>query len=180
MDILIRVDKLRKSYGDLTAVDQLSFEIRRNETFGLLGPNGAGKSTTLHLLAGLLRPDSGSIIMSGTLQVGIDPAREAEGGYLQGLLIQATFEGLKDRLMNPGELRPTLRRSIAGLEESRPGLPDEQRTVISTFLKDLDGFLGNVDAGTLREAGPALEPLEIQTIPVMQERSGPLNAFEVS
>jgi ABC-2 type transport system permease protein len=44
----------------------------------------------------------------------------------------------------------------------------------------LDGFLGNVDAGTLREAGPALEPLEIQTIPVMQERSGPLNAFEVS
>jgi ABC-2 type transport system ATP-binding protein len=65
-DILIQVDALRKSFGSLPAVDGISFAIARNETFGLLGPNGAGKTTTLHMLAGLLRPDSGSIALSGS------------------------------------------------------------------------------------------------------------------
>lgn len=53
---MIRVDQLRKRYGSLVAVDGISFEIDRGETFGLLGPNGAGKTTTIHLLIGALRP----------------------------------------------------------------------------------------------------------------------------
>jgi ABC-2 type transport system ATP-binding protein len=63
---LILVQGLRKAYGRNVAVDGVSFEIRRGETFGLLGPNGAGKSTTLHLLAGLLRPDAGTIRITGS------------------------------------------------------------------------------------------------------------------
>jgi len=65
LDLLIQVEALRKSFGSLAAVDGISFAIARNETFGLLGPNGAGKTTTLHLLAGLLKPDTGSIALSG-------------------------------------------------------------------------------------------------------------------
>ncbi|MEC8305442.1 MAG: ATP-binding cassette domain-containing protein [Planctomycetota bacterium] len=53
--------QLRKSYGHLEAVNNLSFEIHEGEIFGLLGPNGAGKTTTISMLTGLLRPDSGEV-----------------------------------------------------------------------------------------------------------------------
>ena len=56
----LRACDLRKAYGEQVAVDGLSFEIRRGETFGLLGPNGAGKTTTIKMLVGLLAPDSGT------------------------------------------------------------------------------------------------------------------------
>ena len=62
---MIQVSNLRKAYGALQAVDGLSFEVKRGETFGLLGPNGAGKTTTLHMLMGALRPDSGTIAIDG-------------------------------------------------------------------------------------------------------------------
>lgn len=69
---MIQVTDLHKSYGPLQAVNGVSFEIPRGETFGLLGPNGAGKSTTIHLLAGLLRPNSGQIAINGAT----DPTRQ--------------------------------------------------------------------------------------------------------
>lgn len=62
---MIRLTQLRKSYGRKVAVDDLSLEVRRGEVFGLLGPNGAGKSTTIHLMVGLLRPDSGRVEIEG-------------------------------------------------------------------------------------------------------------------
>jgi ABC-2 type transport system ATP-binding protein len=69
---LIQAKDLAKSYGAIKAVDGLSFDIQRGETFGLLGPNGAGKSTTIALLIGLLRPDRGSVTIEGD-----DPASHA-------------------------------------------------------------------------------------------------------
>ena len=57
----IRLDKLTKSYGPTTAVNELTLEINPGEVFGLLGPNGAGKSTTLYMLTGLVRPTSGTV-----------------------------------------------------------------------------------------------------------------------
>ena len=61
----IEIDDLVKRFGDVTAVDGLSLEIREGEIFGLLGPNGAGKSTTINILSGLIEPTSGSAIVSG-------------------------------------------------------------------------------------------------------------------
>lgn len=58
MDVL-SVDKLTKNFNGLTAVDHISFSVKKGETFGLLGPNGAGKSTTLNMLCTLLSPTSG-------------------------------------------------------------------------------------------------------------------------
>ena len=49
----LRIDKLVKRYGDFTAVDGISFEVREGEFFGLLGPNGAGKTTTINAIVGL-------------------------------------------------------------------------------------------------------------------------------
>ena len=62
---IVAVDELRKSYGSTKAVDGISFAVQPGETFGLLGPNGAGKSTTLAVMAGLLRPDGGDVVIGG-------------------------------------------------------------------------------------------------------------------
>lgn len=62
---MIEVEQLRKSYGELVAVDAVSFTVRPGEIFGLLGPNGAGKTTTIHCLSGLLAPDRGRIRIMG-------------------------------------------------------------------------------------------------------------------
>ena len=62
---MIKVDNLNKRYGDIVAVNDVSFEVKKGETFGLLGPNGAGKTTTIQLLCGLLKPDSGTVSLDG-------------------------------------------------------------------------------------------------------------------
>ena len=65
MGSLLEVDNLVKKYGDLTAVDRLSFDVEPGEAFGLLGPNGAGKSTTMMMICGLLAADSGEVRLEG-------------------------------------------------------------------------------------------------------------------
>ncbi len=62
---VIRVKKLRKLYGDLAAVDGITFSVEPGETYGLLGPNGAGKTTTMRMLSGLSPSNSGSIEVAG-------------------------------------------------------------------------------------------------------------------
>ena len=62
---VIRVEGLRKVYGDLVAVDGISFQVEKGEVFGLLGPNGAGKTTTVEVLEGLRMPDGGSVDVLG-------------------------------------------------------------------------------------------------------------------
>ncbi len=61
----IEVRGLRKVYGDLVAVDDVSFSVRPGEIFGILGPNGAGKTTTLEMVEGLRRPDAGEVRLLG-------------------------------------------------------------------------------------------------------------------
>jgi ABC-2 type transport system ATP-binding protein len=62
---LLDVSHLRKTFGSLVAVEDVSFSVEPGEIFGLLGPNGAGKSTTMNMLAGLLVPDAGTIELGG-------------------------------------------------------------------------------------------------------------------
>jgi ABC-2 type transport system ATP-binding protein len=63
---LLEVSHLRKTFnGNVVAVEDLSFHVNQGEIFGLVGPNGAGKTTTMTMLAGLLKPDSGTIHISG-------------------------------------------------------------------------------------------------------------------
>ena len=69
----IEVENLHKSYGDLKAVDGLSFDVEEGEVFGLLGPNGAGKTTTVEILIGLRQRDSGNVRV-----MGFDPAQEGD------------------------------------------------------------------------------------------------------
>src|SRR5437868_2468936 len=62
-DIIIKVDKLRKKYGDRDVVKGISFEVKKGEIFGILGPNGAGKTTTLEMMEAMRPIDGGTAII---------------------------------------------------------------------------------------------------------------------
>jgi len=62
---VLSVERLRKNYGEITAVDAVSFELGHNEIVGLVGPNGAGKTTTINMILGVLQPSSGTIYIDG-------------------------------------------------------------------------------------------------------------------
>jgi ABC-2 type transport system ATP-binding protein len=73
MEPHLRVEGLTRTFGTLTAVDGIRFEVARGELFGLVGPDGAGKTTTLRMLAGVLRPTAGDAFLGG-----VPVAREPE------------------------------------------------------------------------------------------------------
>ncbi len=91
----IVVQGLRKQYGDLVAVDDVSFTAEPGAIFGLLGPNGAGKTTTIGCISGLLRPGAGRISILGHDVVTEGPASRAELGVVPQEL--ALYEDLSAR-----------------------------------------------------------------------------------
>ena len=89
---MIEVQHLHKQYGDVVAVDDVSFTVREGEIFGILGPNGAGKTTTVECLAGLREPDRGQLSV-----LGLDPQRD-RAELTQRLGVQLQESRLPDRL----------------------------------------------------------------------------------
>jgi ABC-2 type transport system ATP-binding protein len=77
--ITVQLDRVSKRFGDFTAVNDLSLEVRAGRVFGLLGPNGAGKSTTIRMIVNITAPDSGTIRLFGHR---IDPQLQDRIGYL--------------------------------------------------------------------------------------------------
>jgi ABC-2 type transport system ATP-binding protein len=63
--ITLKAENLRKTFNGFVAVDKLSVEIKKGEIYGLLGPNGAGKTTSIKMITGLLKPDSGKVLING-------------------------------------------------------------------------------------------------------------------
>ncbi len=81
-DSMIRVTNLTKRFGEIIAVDDLTFSVRQGEVLGFLGPNGAGKSTTMKMIAGFLKPDLGSVQIDG-IDMAHDPIEAKKRlGYL--------------------------------------------------------------------------------------------------
>ena len=62
---MIEIEHLSKRFGELTAVDDISFRVERGDVLGFLGPNGAGKSTTMKMITGFIAPDAGSVVVGG-------------------------------------------------------------------------------------------------------------------
>lgn len=81
MEAILKVEHLEKKYGDLIAVNSISFEVYRGEIFGFLGPNGAGKTTTIKMMSGLLKPDKGQVFINS------DPKRKSIGVCPQNIVI---------------------------------------------------------------------------------------------
>ena len=84
-----RIERLTKRFGGLTAVNEVSFELRRGEIVGLIGPNGAGKTTLLRLITKILRPDSGRVVFNGEDITGLKPWEVVERG------IAGTFQNMR-------------------------------------------------------------------------------------
>ena len=78
----IIVDRLKKHFGNVKAVDGISFSVRPGEVFGLLGPNGAGKTTTIKILLGLLEPTAGRVQVLGLDPLKDDVAIKRQIGYV--------------------------------------------------------------------------------------------------
>ena len=99
----LRVEHVTKRFGDFTAVDDLSFEVRPGRVFGFLGPNGAGKTTTIRMIVGITAPDSGTVElfgrqMSADMQDKIGYLPEERGLYKKMKIVDQLryFAALKD------------------------------------------------------------------------------------
>ena len=102
-DVTLRVRNVTKRFGDFTAVDELSFDVRAGRVFGFLGPNGAGKTTTIRMIVGITIPDEGKIElfgerMSARLQDRIGYLPEERGLYKKMKIVDQLryFAALKD------------------------------------------------------------------------------------
>lgn len=127
-DSVVRVRDLRKSYGGFTALDGVSFDIHRGETFALLGPNGAGKSTTIEILEGYRDRTSGEASV-----LGIDPSKGGLDWKARlGIVLQSTGESgnvtVREQLTHFAGYYPNARdvdEVIAAV-----GLVEKQKTLI--------------------------------------------------
>lgn len=149
MSALLDVRGLTKTFGGLTAVDDVSFHVDEGEILGLIGPNGAGKTTTFNLLVGLMRPTSGEIVLDGRPVHGLMPHRVAALGMTKTFQTIALFDDLsiEDNVMvgallrhdSVGEAREAAERVLA-------------RVGISTGSGVAAGELNTVDRARLEVA----------------------------
>ena len=94
---LLSVQQVSKSYGTRKAVDNVSFQVQRGQTLGLIGPNGAGKSTTVGMICGVLRADSGSILVDGLpMGQGASAAKRMIGYVPQDLALYEDLSALEN------------------------------------------------------------------------------------
>jgi ABC-2 type transport system ATP-binding protein len=95
--VLLSVNQVSKSYGGRKAVDGVSFQVQQGQTVGLIGPNGAGKSTTVSMICGLLRSDSGSILLDGApITQGASGAKRLIGYVPQDLALYEDLSALEN------------------------------------------------------------------------------------
>jgi ABC-2 type transport system ATP-binding protein len=164
MPPVLEARNLRKSYGSLLAVSDVSFTVDAGELVGLLGPNGAGKSTTVGMIVGIVPPDSGEVRINGqALKGDTDPGKAAIGLVPQDL---ALFDELpaRENLRFFGSLYgltgAALDKQMAeGLEFV--GLADRARDKVKTFSGGMKRRL-NLAAGLLHD--PQLVLLDEPTV----------------
>ena len=89
---IITIDHLSKHFGEVKAVQDLSFRVREGELFAFLGVNGAGKSTTIHIMCGQLKKDGGKIVIDGAdLDGGADPVKQKLGVVFQNSVLDGAL-----------------------------------------------------------------------------------------
>jgi ABC-2 type transport system ATP-binding protein len=131
----IRVDRLKKSFGDVIAVDDVTFEVRPGETFGLLGPNGAGKTTTINMIVGALRPDSGQVRVNDQDDPTRPEVRRSIGVAPQSLALYTELTG-EENLVFFGRLYGIKKEKLAERVEwalAFAGLTDRRKHRAGTY-----------------------------------------------
>jgi ABC-type branched-subunit amino acid transport system ATPase component/ABC-type branched-subunit amino acid transport system permease subunit len=127
VDVVLEVSNLSRSFGGLKAVQNVSFQLHRNEILGIIGPNGAGKTTLFNLLNGFLRPDSGEILVEGRDMFARKPHELCEAGVARTFQIMRPFPrmSIADNVVVGAYVRAktdTEARSLAADAIARVGL----------------------------------------------------------
>jgi branched-chain amino acid transport system ATP-binding protein len=156
---MIKVTNLAKAFGALRAVDNLSFEAAPHRVTSIIGPNGAGKSTAFNLIAGTLRPDSGTVELEGHDITGHAPYTLAHLGVARSFQITNLFFGLSvlENVRLACQSREARSRYLVRLD--RLSQPRERaREMLAEFgLADrADELVGNLSHGDQRRVEIAL------------------------
>jgi len=136
----INVDNLTKYYGNLLAVDHISFEVEQGEFFGLLGPNGAGKTTTIRMLTGLLKPTSGTSRVMGIDVVKNPVDVKAQIGVISETANPYLEMSVWDNLMFAGSLHDMPKKEREEQAENLLkllGIYDRRNEKVENFSKGL-------------------------------------------
>src|SRR6185436_10776003 len=166
--LMLAIRKLRKSFGDLLAVDDVSFTVARGELIGLLGPNGAGKTTTVSMITGLIRPDRGEVLIDGAPLGGdTDPKKRRIGLVPQDLALYDELSAYAN-LRFFGSLYSLTGKALDEAIRSSlhlVGLGDRERDAVKTFsggmkrrLNLAAGLLHNPDILLLDEPTVGVDP----------------------
>jgi linearmycin/streptolysin S transport system ATP-binding protein len=162
---MLTIDRVRKRYGSLTAVDGLSLAVRPGEVLGLLGPNGAGKSTTVNLAVGLLAPDEGRVVIEGAGDPREPSVRARLGVAPQALALYEMLSG-EENLRFFGEVYglagPRLAERVRWSLEF-VGLTDRARDRVHTYSGGMKRRL-NLASGLVHD--PRLVLLDEPTVGV--------------
>ena len=137
-NLAVEVRDLTKRYGQLVAVDGISFEVRRGELFGFLGPNGAGKTTTARVLTGVIKADAGTALVMGS-KAGSLKAKQTAGVVPEMANAYTDLSGW-DNLMLMAELygvSPTRARERNGSLLQALGLLERKDSLVKTYSKGM-------------------------------------------
>jgi ABC-2 type transport system ATP-binding protein len=94
---VLTVSNLRRQYGNILAVNNVCFSVSKGECFGLLGPNGAGKTTTISIICGILRPDSGQVLINGQQIISdTSPIKQRIGYVPQDLALYEELDAISN------------------------------------------------------------------------------------
>ena len=137
-NLAVEVHNLTKRYGQLVAVDGISFEVRRGELFGFLGPNGAGKTTTARVLTGVIKADGGTALVMGS-KAGSLKAKQTAGVVPEMANAYTDLSGW-DNLMLMAELygvSPARARERSGSLLQALGLLERKDSLVKTYSKGM-------------------------------------------
>ena len=171
---MIEIKNVTKKYGNFTAVDDISFEVKDGEILGLLGQNGAGKSTTMNMITGFIEPTKGSIIVNG-YDISKKPiSAKKQIGYMPENAPYYSELTTKEMLKYISELKKVeknKRKDEVKRVIEKVGLADVENKLIKNLSKGYkqrvslaSALIGNPDILILDEPTVGLDPKQIQEI----------------
>jgi ABC-type uncharacterized transport system, ATPase component len=169
--VTLRVENVTKRFGDFTAVDSISFEVRAGRVFGFLGPNGAGKTTTIRMIVSITAPDEGSIELFGErvtpkLQDRIGYLPEERGLYKKMKIFEQLryFAALKNVPQKKADERIDFWLERMGLQAWKKKKANDLSKGMQQKIQFISALLHDPDLLILDEPFSGLDPINVESL----------------